>query len=77
LNNVVVSPSDPAVEVRGGRALGRAWMSYRFPRRRQIIFPQKSFAFVPGAGLSLNYSDSGDSRAQERNKKRFHHRVLP
>jgi hypothetical protein len=76
-----VSSSDPAVEVRGGRALGRAWMSYRLSRRSQIIFVQKSCGFLPGgrasAGLSLNHSYSDDSRAQERNKKRFHHSVLP
>jgi hypothetical protein len=81
LINAVVSSSDPAVKVRGGRALGRAWMSYRLARRRQIIFVQKSCGFVPGgrasAGLSLNHSDSDDSRAQERNKKWFHHSVLP
>ena len=80
LNNAVVSLSDPAVEVRGGRALGRAWMSYRLSRRSQIIFVQKSCGFVPGgrarAGLSLNHSDSSDGYAQERNKKRFHPRVL-
>ena len=37
LINAVVSSSDPAVEVRGGRALGRAGMSYRLARRSQII----------------------------------------
>src|ERR1700730_11012418 len=81
LINAVVLLFDPAVEVRGGRALGRAWMSYRLSRRSQIILVQKSCGFVPGgrarAGLSLNHSDSDDSRAQERNKKRFHHGVLP
>ena len=81
LINAVVSSSDPAVEVRGGRALGRAGMSYRLARRSQIILVQKSCGFVPGdlasAGLSLNHSDSDGSRAQERNKKRFHHSVLP
>jgi hypothetical protein len=81
LTNAVVLLFDPAVEVRGGRALGRAWMSYRLARRSQIIFVQKSCGFVPGgrvsAGLSLNDSDSGDTRAQERSKKRFHHCVLP
>ena len=29
LINAVVLLFDPAVEARGGRALGRAWMSYR------------------------------------------------
>ncbi len=81
LINAVVLLFDPAVEVRGGRASGRAWMSYRLSRRSQIIFVQKSCGFVPwgraSAGLSLNHSDSGDSRAQERTKKRFHHSVLP
>ena len=32
LINAVVSLSDPAVEVRGGGALGRPWMSYRLSR---------------------------------------------
>src|SRR6202023_1618661 len=80
LINTVVLLFDPAVEVRGGRALGCAWMSYRLSRRSQIIFVQKSCGFVLGgrasAGLSLNHSDSNDGRAQERNKKRFHPRVL-
>jgi hypothetical protein len=48
LINAVVSSSDPAVKVRCGRALGRAWMSYRLARRRQIIFVQKPCGFVPG-----------------------------
>jgi hypothetical protein len=81
LTNAVVLLFDPAVEARGGRALGRAWMSYRLARRSQIVFVQKSCGFVPGsrtnAGLTLNHSDSDGSRAQERNKKRFHHSVLP
>ena len=81
LTNAVVLLSNPAVEVGGGRALGRAWTSYRLSRRSQIIFVQKSCGFVAGgragAGLSLNHSDSDDSRAQERNKKQFHHSVLP
>jgi hypothetical protein len=81
LINAVVLLFDPAVEVRGSRALGGAWMSYRLSRRSQIIFVQKSSGFVPGglasAGLSLNHCDSSDSRAQERNKKRIHHNVLP
>ena len=80
LTNAVVLLLDPAVEVRGGRALGRAWMSYRLSRRSQIIFVQKPSGVVLGgrasAGLSLNHSDSNDGRAQERNKKRFHPRVL-
>jgi hypothetical protein len=80
LVNAVVSSSDPAVEVRGGRALRRARTGYGLSRRSQIILIQKSCGFVPGgrasAGLSLNHSDSGDSRAQERNKKRFHHSIL-
>ena len=82
LINAVVSASNLAVEVRGGRALGRAWMSYRLSRRSQIIFVQKSCGFVPGdrlnAGLSLNHGETGASRAQQRNKKEgFHHCVLP
>jgi hypothetical protein len=66
INSVVLS-FDPAVEVRGGRPLGRAWMSYRLSRTSQIIFVQKSRGFVPGgrasAGLSLNHTDSGNGRA--------------
>jgi hypothetical protein len=81
LINAVVLLFDPAIEVRGGRALGRAWMSYRLSRRSQIIFVQKSCGFVSGGlaspGLSLNHCDSGDSCAQERSKKRFQHGVLP
>lgn len=81
LINAVVSSSDPTVEAGGGGALGRAWMSYRLARRRQIMFVQKSCGFLPwgraSAGLSLNHGDSDASRAQERNKKRFHHSVLP
>jgi hypothetical protein len=81
LIDAVVLLFDPAVEARGGRALGRAWTSYRLSRRSQIIFVQKSCGFVPGnranAGLSLSHSDSDDSRAQKRAEKRFHHSVLP
>ena len=81
LINAVVSSSDPAVEVRRGRALRRARVGDGLTRRSQIIFVQKSCGFGPGnlasAGLSLNHSDSDDSRAQERNKKWFHHSVLP
>jgi len=81
LINAVVVLFDPAVEVRGGRTLGRAWMSYRLPRRSQIIFVQESCCLVPGgrasAGLSLNRSDPDDNRPQERSKKWFHHSVLP
>jgi hypothetical protein len=76
LINAVVLLFDPAVEVRGGRALGCPWMSYRLSRWSQIIFVQQSRRSRPGgrvsAGLSLNHSDSSDNRAQERNKKRFH-----
>jgi len=72
LINAVVLLFDPAVEVRAGCALGRARMIYRLSRRSQIIFVQKSCGFGPvgrgSAGLSLNPSDSGDRRAQERNK---------
>ncbi len=80
LVNAVVSSSDPAVEVCGGRALRRARTGDGLSRRSQIILIQKSCGFVPGgrasAGLSLNHSDSDGSRAQERNKKRFHHSIL-
>src|SRR3984893_14879261 len=80
LINAVVLLFDPAVEVRGGPALGRAWMSHRLSRRGQIIFVQQSRRIVPGgcaaAGLSLSHSESDGSRAQERSKKRFHRSVL-
>ena len=38
LINAIVSPSYPAVEVRGGRALRRARTGDGVPRRSQIIF---------------------------------------
>src|SRR5205807_10278132 len=38
LINAIVSSSDPAVEVRGGRALRRARTGDGLPRRSQIIF---------------------------------------
>jgi hypothetical protein len=79
--NSVVLLFDPAIEVRSGRALGRTWMSYRLSRRSQIIFVQMSCGFGldgrASAGLSLSHSDSGDSRAQERDEKRIPHSVLP
>jgi hypothetical protein len=81
LINAVVLLFDPAVEARGSGALRRARVGDGLSRRSQIIFVQKSCGFVPwgrvSAGLSLNDSDSGDSRAQERSKKRFHHSFLP
>ena len=70
LIDAVVLLFDPAVEARGGRALGRAGVGDGLSRRSQIIFVQKSCGFGPGgrasAGLSLNHSDSGDSRAPYR-----------
>jgi hypothetical protein len=81
LINAVVLLFDPAVEARGGRALRRARTGDGLSCRSQIIFVQKSCGSVPGsrvrASLSSNQSDSGNSRAQERNKKRFRHSVLP
>lgn len=62
------------------KVMGRAWMSYRSLPSQSNNVVQKSCGFLPGgrvsAGLSLNHSYSDDSRAQERNKKRFHHSVL-
>src|ERR1700730_4215571 len=81
LINAVVLLFDPAVEARGGRTLRRARVGDGLSRRSQIIFVQKSCSCGPGgrvsAGLSLNHRDSGDSRAQERNKSRLHHSILP
>ena len=81
LINTVVLSSNPAVEVGGGGALRCARMGDGLSRRSQIISVQQSRRSGPGgrasAGLSLNHSDSNDGRAQERNKKRFHHSVFP